>query len=76
MTKRAQKQIVGAGKRMERLLGELPPSTRGNRHILVFSDYFTRWTESFAMVNIEARTVADIMVGEAITRIGVPSTIH
>lgn len=73
-------QIVGAGMPMERIavdiLGELPRTERGNRYILVVSDYFTKWTESFAMPNMEARTVADIMVREVITRFGASSTIH
>lgn len=79
-TKKAPMQIVGAGMPMERIavdiLGELPRTERGNRYILVVSDYFTKWTESFAMPNMEARTVADIMVREVITRFGVPFTIH
>ena len=73
-------QIVGASRPMERIatdiLGELPLTDKGNRYILVVSDYFTKWTEAFPMPNMEARTVADIIVREVVSRFGVPSSIH
>jgi transposase InsO family protein len=40
------------------------------------SDYFSKWTESFAMSNMEAETVAKIIVEQVIARFGVPSYIH
>ena len=58
------------------ILGELPRTDEGNRYILVISDYYTKWTESFAMPNIEARNVAKILVEEIVTRYGVPTYIH
>lgn len=65
---------------MERLatdiLGELPRTERGNRYILVVSDYFTKWTECFAIPNMEAKTVADVIVREVVPRFAVPSVIH
>ena len=79
-TKRAPMKIVEAGIPMERIatdiLGELPETESGNRYILVISDYYTKWTESFPMPNMEARTVARIIVEKVITRFGVPSYIH
>ena len=78
--KRAPMQIVHSGLPMERIatdiLGELPETDEGNRYILVISDYFTKWTEAFAMPNMEAKTVARIIVEEVIVRFGVPYTIH
>ena len=54
-TKTAPMQIVRSGFPMERIamdiLGELPVTERGNKYVLVLSDYFTKWTESFAMPN-------------------------
>lgn len=45
---RAPMQIAGSGTPMERIatdiLCELPETDRGNRHKLVVSDYFTKWT--------------------------------
>ena len=65
---------------MERLatdiLGELPETENGNKYILIVSDYFTKWTEAFPMRNMEAETVANIIVEEIIARFGVPQYIH
>ena len=73
-------QIVHTGIPMERIaadiMGELPETENGNKYILVVSDYFTIWTESFAMPNMEARTVAKIIVEEVIVRFGVTCFIH
>ncbi|CAC5418554.1 unnamed protein product [Mytilus coruscus] len=72
--------LVEANGPMERIatdiLGELPETEDGNKYILVVSDYYTKWTESFAMPNIEAKTVAKIIVEEVIVRFGVPHWIH
>ena len=79
-TKRAPMQIVRSGVPMERLatdiLGELPETENGNKYILIVSDYFTKWTEAFPMRNMEAETVANIIVEEIIARFGVPQYIH
>ncbi|CAG2254582.1 unnamed protein product [Mytilus edulis] len=79
-SKRATMALVGANGPMERIatdiLGELPETESSNKHILVVSDYYTKWTESFAMPNMEAKTVAKIIVAEVIVRIGVPHWIH
>ncbi|CAG2221978.1 unnamed protein product [Mytilus edulis] len=59
--KRAPMAIVETSSPMERLatdiLGELPETENGNRYILVVTDYYTKWTESFPMPNMEASTV-------------------
>ncbi len=46
------------------------------RYILVISDYFTKWTESYALVNHRAKTVAKTLVDEFICRYGTPMVIH
>ena len=78
--RKAPMQVVQNGFPMDRLatdiMGELPLTESGNRSILVVSNYFTRWTESFPMPNMEARTVAKILVEQVITRFGVPYTMH
>ncbi|VDI32785.1 Hypothetical predicted protein [Mytilus galloprovincialis] len=68
-SKRAPMALVEANGPMERIatdiLGELPETESGNKYILVVvSDYYTKWTESFAMPNMEAKTVAKIIVEE------------
>ena len=79
-TKRAPMEIVRSGFPMERLaidiLGELPITERGNRYILVIGDYFTKWTECHAMPNMEASTVASILVEQVVSRFGIPYFIH
>lgn len=78
--KRAPMQTEQAGVPMERtatyILGEFPESELGNIYIVVISDYFTKWTEAFAMPNMESRTVAKLLVEEVVARFGVPRTIH
>lgn len=65
---------------MERIdmdnLGELPESDKDNRYILVINDYYTKWTESHPMPNMEATTVANILMTKVISRLGVPTIIH
>ena len=73
-------QVVRSRYPMERIaldiLGEYPVSESGNKYILVVSDYFTKWTESFPVPNMEAKTCAKILVTEVVTRFGVPNKIH
>jgi hypothetical protein len=38
--------------------------------------YYTKWTECFAMPNMEAQTVATLLVEEVIVRLGTPYVIH
>jgi transposase InsO family protein len=54
------------------ILGELPVTARGNKYILVVSDYF----ECFPMRNMEIETVARLIVEQVIVRFGVPYSIH
>lgn len=49
---------------------------QGNRYILVIGDYFTKWTEAFAIPDQEAETVAKKLVHEFICRLGVPIQVH
>ncbi|KAL5515018.1 hypothetical protein EMCRGX_G000127 [Ephydatia muelleri] len=58
------------------IVGPLPVTERGNRYILVVGDYFTRWKEEYPMKDMEAQTVACILVNEFICHLGVPDTIH
>ena len=65
---------------MERLamdiLGPLPLTPRGNKFVLVVTDYFTKWTESYAIPNQEATTVAEKLVSEFECHFGVPREIR
>ena len=73
------KQYV-VGPPMERIaidiLGPLPETSRTNKLILVVSDYFTKWTESYPIPNQETTTVAERLVSEFICRFGVLRQLH
>ena len=58
------------------ILGPLPKTSRGNIYVLVIGDYFTKWTEAFAIPDQEAKTVARVLVEEFICRFGVPRQLH
>ena len=67
-----QKQQVGAP--LERIAlnitGPLPRTQKKNKYILFVFDYFTKWTEAYALPNIEAETVATVLVEQWISRYG------
>lgn len=73
-------QILASGVPMERLASviscELLETDRRNRHILFVADYFTIWTEVFALPNMKAETFACTIMEQVIVRNGVPSVIH
>ena len=40
--------------------GPLPETSRGNKHILVLMDHFTKWCEAFPTPNQKTSTVAKL----------------
>ena len=58
------------------VLGPLPETPRGNKYILVVTDYFTKWVEIFAVPNQTAPTCAEKIVNEVISRFGTPLSIR
>ena len=58
------------------ILGPLPLSKKGNRYILIVSDYFTKRVEAYALPNQLAETVAGVIITEFIARFGVCVEIH
>ena len=58
------------------ILGPLPLTPRENQYVLVVTDYFTKWTESYAIPDQTAPTVAEKLVAEFISRYGVPRQLH
>jgi len=56
-------------------LGPFPVTHSGNRYIVVFSDYLTRFPEAFAVHSIDAATIADLLVNEIMARHGDPRTL-
>ncbi len=53
-------------------LGPLPLTKNGNRHIVIFSDYLTRWIEALCVTDMKASTIAWLFVDEIISRHGAP----
>jgi transposase InsO family protein len=58
------------------VMGPLPTTERGNKYIVVITDYFTKWIECYATPNQEATTIADLLIDQFISRFGVPLEIH
>ena len=56
------------------LVGRLPRTKAGNRHILVLMDYSTRWPEAIPLHNRDSKTIAD-EIAALFARVGVPEEI-
>lgn len=54
------------------ILGPLPTTMNGNRYLLVFTDYFTRWVEAIPLPDQKAETIAREFVTQILLRHGVP----
>ena len=57
-------------------MGPLPETSRGNKHLLVVMDHFTKWCEVFPTADQKASTVAEILVNRVFSRFGPPTIIH
>jgi hypothetical protein len=56
-------------------VGSLPETEKGNKYILVFVDYFTRWAETFAVSGLDSVTFFDTMINGVVARHGVPARL-
>ena len=79
-TPRAPLGDMRVGAPMDRLatdiLGPFPLTERGNRYILVVTDYFTNWVEIFPVPDQTAVTCAEKILHEVICRFGCPIDLH
>ena len=48
------------------ILGPLPTTRKDNKYIVVIGDYFSKWTEAFPLTDMEAKTVATVLVDQFI----------
>ena len=73
-----QQDLVGSP--MERMAMDIlsfkEQTENGNTCVLVVTDYFSKWTEAFALPDHQAITVADTLVTELFLRFGVPRILH
>ncbi|MES9880179.1 MAG: RNase H-like domain-containing protein [Sedimenticola sp.] len=69
-----------AGAPMERVhidfLGPLPKTPRGNEHILMMVDQFTKWVECIPLPSQVAEVTARAAVNEFFARFGMPFQLH
>ncbi|PIK54137.1 hypothetical protein BSL78_08978 [Apostichopus japonicus] len=76
---RAPMQRYQVGMPSERIAidiaGPFPVTHRGNRFIMVVGDYFSKWTEAYALPNHTAEVVSETLVEEFICRFGTPREI-
>ena len=63
------------GERWAMDLTLMPRSTRGNRYILAFTEYNTRYVEAFPIPNSKTATIARILVDEICFRYGPPQCL-
>ena len=72
----AELQSIPVGGPMEILaldfVGPLMETERGKHYILVITDYFTKWAETFALKDQNAITVAKVLVDNVFSRYGTP----
>ena len=57
-------------------MGPLPETSKGNKHILVVVDHFTKWCEAFATPDQKASTVAPLLISKIFSRFGPPAVLH
>ena len=57
------------------VVGPFPTTADGNKYLIVFTDYLTRWVEAFATPDHTAQRVAGLIVDAIISRHGCPAVL-
>ena len=77
---RAQLQQEISGCLLDRIaidfMGPLPETLAHNSYIMVVTDYFSKYSEAYAISDITAEIAAQVLVAEFIAHWGVPRQIH
>lgn len=58
------------------ILSGLPTATDNSKYILVLTDYFTKWSEAYALPDSEASTCMSAMYQNFFSRFGLPRQLH
>ena len=58
------------------LMGLFTETEQGNKQMMVVSDYFTRWSEAYAIPNQDTVKVARKLVEEFVLKLRVPLSIR
>ena len=71
---------IASGYPLERIgidiVGPLPKTEQGNAYIVVMIDYFTKFPFAYALKEISAETVANVLMDQVICMFGVPMSLH
>ena len=54
---------------------QLPLTEKGNRYVVVFMDYLTKWPEAFAVPDQKAETISRLLVEEIVCQHGIPEEL-
>jgi hypothetical protein len=54
---------------------QLPITANGNKYVVCFVDYFTKWVEAFPVADQRADTIAKLLVEHVVCRHGVPEQL-
>ncbi len=54
---------------------DLPITTQGNKHVVVFQDYLTKWPMVYPLPDQKAYRIARLLVDEIILFYGVPENL-
>ena len=54
---------------------DLPATERGNKHVVVFQDYFTKWPMVFPVPDQKTLRIAELLTKEVIPFCGVPEAV-
>ena len=57
------------------VLGPFPPSSKGSKYFVVFTDYLSRWVEAFPVPSVDATVIARLLIDEIISRHGAPRVL-
>jgi len=54
---------------------DLPYTERGNKHVVVFQDFFTKWPMVYAVPGQKAIRIAKLLTEEIVPLFGVPEAL-